>query len=163
HRCSRREARAVDRAEAGASGDRRNRESSSAMPEEPRRESEEIAARTGDEAQVRHQHEQRQRAELVARHRLEDEHAGLDQRGLETERKNQAAEPGDAEGDADRHAGEQQDQKHDHAGESQARLADQRVLRPSAPLSDSTKSTSSVSTAAMRSGRYGMPSSSLAS
>src|SRR3546814_5050490 len=48
------------------------------MAEEPCGGIEEVAARTRGEAQVRHEQEQRQHAELVARHGFEEHDAGLD-------------------------------------------------------------------------------------
>src|SRR5690606_27201251 len=100
--------------------------------------------RAGRETEMRHQHEERQRAELVAGHRLEHEDAGFDQRGLEPERHDQTAEPGYAERDADRHPADQQEQQHDDADETDARLTDHFGLRRVSARSDSPSRTPSV-------------------
>ena len=108
------EARAIDRAEAGAAGDGGNREAAAAMAEETRRHVEEIAAGIGRETQMRHQHEQGQRAQLIARHGLEQQHAGLDQRRLQAEGDREPAPvPTSPSDDADGHSGQQQCQQDD--------------------------------------------------
>ncbi len=78
-------------AEARAAGHRGEGESAAAMPEEACGDIEEVAAGIGGKAQVRHQHEQRQRAQFVARQGFEQQDGRLDERRLQAQRQDEAA------------------------------------------------------------------------
>ena len=95
------------------------------MAEPARGRVEQVAARVGREGNVRHEHEQRQRGELVARQSIEEHDTGFDERRLRTEYQGEPADADDAERDADGHAEQQQGQQCQHTDESGFRRRNQ--------------------------------------
>ncbi len=89
---------------------------------------EEVAARAGREAQVRHQQEEGQHAQLVSRCCLEKDHAGFDQRGFRSEQQHEADEAHHPHRHADRNAQSQQREQRENADERRSSLHRSRGL-----------------------------------
>src|SRR5690606_35368842 len=144
----------------GAARDRGKRETAATVTDHARCRIEEIAARAGGKAQMRHQQKEGQHAELVAQDGFEQHDARLDDRGFRAEQHDEPHHSDETHRNADRNAERQQDQQCDDAERAAHRRS------PVRSNSSRTKSTA-IAAAAMneitRSGRNGMLSSSLCS
>jgi hypothetical protein len=159
HRSDRRrgrQARAADRAESGAAGDRGQGQAAAAVADELRGNVEEVAARTRGKAQVGHQQEQRQDAELVFRDHLERGHPRLDQRRLGRNHQGDAANPDQDQSHPDRHPRAKQQQQDDDSDQTGKFGRDHGCFRQAARTNSKAMNSAKTthSTRSQRSGRW---------